>query len=74
MRWRKLNQNHRIIKRFAIFPIEIDKIRIWLETVYIIQRYSAFSEGWINDGLTDRKTYLEWKRINRNERKISNDK
>ena len=57
---------HRIVKRFAIFPVCIDGEYRWLETVYIRQtfrheweRINAFY--WHNDYFTTRVAYENYK-------------
>lgn len=50
MRWKSPTRgNIRIIKRFAIIPIEVkDEVR-WLEWCYIKQEYCCgYCEGWWN--------------------------
>ena len=72
MRWTSKNKltpyygSKRIVKRFAIFPIETrnsSEYR-WLETVYIKQRYErtdlvAF-EGWNNICFATKNEYNEY--------------
>lgn len=40
--------DRRIIKKFAWFPIEIDREVRWLEKVVIEQKYYGTANGWIS--------------------------
>lgn len=42
----------RIVKRFALFPIEIYPVTIWLEIVYIKQKWTEGMGGELG-GITD---------------------
>lgn len=41
----------RFIKRFAIFPVKVDHEIVWLETVYLRQKWrpDITIRGWYND-------------------------
>ena len=69
MKWQKKqklnrNSNCKIVKRFALFPIEINNEYRWLETCYIVKRrwISWHESGWQNISWTDKNTYLIWKK------------
>lgn len=70
------NNDKRIIKRFALFPITIyDRCdrwlqrthyeRRWLETVYIEQYYETHMGCWTNYMFVDKDTYIKFKMENR---------
>lgn len=70
------NNDRRIIKRFALFPITIyDKCdpwlerrhyeRRWLETVYIEQNYEINAYGWNNYRFVDKDTYIKFRMENK---------
>lgn len=47
MRWRKRHPGERrIVKRFALFPIEAGEGYVWLETVYVLYEYMP-AVGWV---------------------------
>lgn len=56
----------RIVKRFALFPIEcrFSQTMVWLETCYIKQSYILF-EGWVNNSWATKEEYEEFKREGR---------
>ena len=70
------NNDRRIIKRFALFPITIyDKCdlriermyyeRRWLETVYIEQNYEYHMSCWTNYRFVDKDKYIKFRMDNR---------
>ena len=70
------NNERRIIKRFALFPITIYakcNPRLerryyesrWLETVYIKQNYESHTGCWENYAFVNRKDYIKFKMENR---------
>lgn len=63
MRWTR--PEFRIIKRFALFPIEMNDETRWLEIVYIKQHYRDGGllglVGWWNLCFATREEYLEYK-------------
>ena len=72
MKWKKpINYDKRIVKRFALLPIEADKEVRWLETVYIEQEYREYFlsdfRGWENNWFVTKKEYLDYKRGKENE-------
>lgn len=68
MRWKRIHS--RVIRRFALFPIEIDEEFRWLEVVYIWQRlrwtpYSVFYDyKWENKEFVDKEFYKTWRKQN----------
>ena len=69
------NNDRRIIKRFALFPITIcDKCnprlqrryyeRRWLETVYIEQNYESYNGCWENYTFVNKEDYIKFKTEN----------
>ena len=48
----------RVIKAFAILPIEAGEELRWLETCYILQCYSKY-RGWNNIRFTTEENYLK---------------
>ena len=70
------NNDRRVIKRFALFPITIyDKCdswlerkyyeRRWLETVYIEQNYETREGCWVNYRFVDKETYIKFRTVNK---------
>lgn len=70
------NNDRRIIKRFALFPITIyDKCdpwlerrhyeRRWLETVYIEQNYESNEYCWRNYKFVNKNTYIKFRMENK---------
>lgn len=49
----------RFIKRFAIFPVKVDHEIVWLETVYLRQKWrpDITIRGWYNDRFLDKESY-----------------
>jgi len=47
---------YRIVKKFLLFPCRINNIYRWLETAYIVQRYSRSPYGntWTNIKFAER--------------------
>ena len=48
----------RVVRRFAILPIKIEKEIRWFEFVYIEQYYSEFYGSWCNNRFANKS---EWK-------------
>jgi len=46
----------RTVKKFALFPIEINDVGVWLETVYIKQYYKKYY-GWKNFSFVKEENY-----------------
>lgn len=62
MRWSvPRTGERRIIKRFALLPIEIDNEYVWLEEVYIEQSYSRNREKWINWSYSTKEEYIQYR-------------
>lgn len=66
MRWMKKdkgNLDYKIVKRFALFPIQVKNEYRWFETCYIVKErwFSWYESGWINKSWTDKETYEMWK-------------
>ena len=59
---RPSNNDTRIIKRFAIIPVGIDKEIRWLEFVYIEQIYSDFYGSWLNNRFVDQDRWKMYKK------------
>ena len=62
MRWKKpKDEDVRCVKRFALFPIELNNEVVWLENVYIKQRYVWNSwcglQGWVDENFISEKDY-----------------
>lgn len=58
MRWTKTKiDTERIVKRFLILPLSMKDTVIWLETVYVKQRYNSF---WRDISLTTKEQYDEF--------------
>lgn len=74
MRW--VRPEWRIVKRFAIFPIEIDDEIRWLETVYIHQHYGEGGllnlVGWWNKKFVSREDYETYKVLKKYNKKREN--
>ena len=59
MRWKKPRDGDiRVVKYYALFPIEINKEVAWLETCYILQRYSWC--GWQNRSFVTQDDYEKY--------------
>lgn len=55
--------DRRYIKRFALFPIKIDREIRWLETCYICQTYCTDWDvcTWTNYAFVSEDAYNRWK-------------
>ena len=54
----------RIVKTFALFPMEIDGCYRWLETVYISQKRRhdwLFGWYWVDEKFVTKEDYLKYK-------------
>ncbi len=57
MRWyRHHHGKTRVVKRFALFPIEIAGECRWLEICYIKQKYNFWLEMWFNEEFVESTT------------------
>ena len=64
MKW--IRKKERIIKRFALFPINFGDEYHWLETVYIKQHRGYFmTNTWFSDCFVTKEEYLKWKKENK---------
>lgn len=66
MRWmEKPEANTRIVRRFALFPIKLDKEYRWLEVVYIYQIRKWDRRGrrlhWQNVSYANKRTWEMWR-------------
>ena len=55
----------RIVKRFTLFPRQIQDDKRWLETVYIIQVWDALGydgECWFDTKFTTEEKYIQYKK------------
>ena len=52
------HNSYRVIKAFAIFPIEAGEELRWLETCYILRCFSRYW-GWRNIRFTTKEEYLK---------------
>ena len=52
----------RVVRRFAILPIKIEKEIRWFEFVYIEQYYSEFYESWYNNRFVDQDRWKMYKK------------
>lgn len=62
---KKISKNERIVKKFALFPITIGDESIWLETVYIKEKYEFYmllrDFIWIKECFVTKKEYEDYK-------------
>ena len=70
MRWIKKdrgNRDYKIVKRFALLPIQINNEYRWFEMCYIVKKrwFSLYDSGWKKVSWTDRETYKMWKNVYR---------
>lgn len=55
----------RIVKRFTLFPRQIQDDKRWLETVYIVQVWDALGydgECWFDTRFTTKEKYEQYKK------------
>ena len=65
MRWKTPKPSDgRIIKKFALLPIEINREVRWLETVYIFQTYydGVYLIGWKSLSFVTKEEYENYKK------------
>lgn len=63
MRWmRPRDRDFRIIRRFALFPICINREYCWLETVYIEQKYNDYALAWVNKRFVDPGEWIKYRK------------
>ena len=60
------HEKARVIKTYALMPIEVNHTVKWLETVYILQerktRWLSGKVFWDNKRFADKEEYEKWKK------------
>ena len=64
MEWK--HEKERVIKTYALMPIEVNHTVKWLETVYILQERGtgclSGKDFWYNKRFADKEEYEKWKK------------